>query len=338
MKMNKIKKIMAVILTAVTILVTLSVTAFAADSDISVKVDGKAVAFPNQKPAVVNNCTLVPVRFIAEALGYTVDWDSKDNSTIIDNGRITMYIGTNRAIIDGEKIELDVVTTIINERSIVPLRIIAETLDCTVDWFSGNKTVIINKKNNDGSEVSMWERFKQSDLFYECTTYESEHYGHLVLKSNYTELTDAQIAAKTKWCIKRDKDMLEQYSDAYDCELYATGYDAAVRSQLKDVLMILYPYEYHEANDIMMKTLRGEIWETFRDNVPLMMSGTWGTRYLDERAVHMAAGYGLTYFVIEIGKAGYVNPEKPLELSQETLNDLITEARKFYPLSEYGLD
>ena len=52
----------------------------------------------------------------------------------------------------------------------------------------------------------------------------------------------------------------------------------------------------------------------------------------------MVAGYGLTHFTISVDKVGYVNPEKPLELSEETLNDLTAEARKFYPLAEYGLD
>lgn len=331
-------KIITVLLAILTLIPLCSVGITAADIPITVKVDNEKISFPDQKPVIKNDRTLVPVRFVAEALGYKVDWNEADNSAVIDGGKIVMYIDTNKAKIDGKDITLDVASTLINDRTMVPLRIIAETLDCSVDWFGENKMIIINKKNADGSEVSMWERFKQSELFYECTTYESQHYGHLVLKSNYTALTDSQIAEKTKWFIRRDSDMLKYYADSYDCELYAKDYSLKTREQIKDVISVLYPYEYEEANEIMLKTMRGDIWETLRENVPLLISGTWGTRYLDGRTVHMVAGYGLTYFGIQIDTIGYVNPEKPMALTEEQIKDMSAEAKKFYPLSEYGLE
>ena len=64
---------------------------------ITVKVNGKMVSFPDQPPVVQNERTLVPVRFVAEALGYDVTWNQADNSVVIDDGKIVLYIGTNTA-------------------------------------------------------------------------------------------------------------------------------------------------------------------------------------------------------------------------------------------------
>ena len=57
-------------------------------ANVTVKVDGKVVDFPDQEPTIVNNRTLVPVRFIAESLGYDVEWNPTDNSAVIDGGKI----------------------------------------------------------------------------------------------------------------------------------------------------------------------------------------------------------------------------------------------------------
>ena len=69
----KFKKLIAIVL-AVTSMMTVSALAVSAASptsaNVTVKVDGKVVDFPDQEPTIVNNRTLVPVRFIAESLGY----------------------------------------------------------------------------------------------------------------------------------------------------------------------------------------------------------------------------------------------------------------------------
>ena len=41
---------------------------------------------------------------------------------------------------------------------------------------------------------------------------------------------------------------------------------------------------------------------------------------------------------IGVNKPGYINPDKPLELSDSQVADLTTEAKKFYPLERYGLN
>ena len=120
----------------------------AKSADIAVKVNGKTVGFPDQPPVVQNERTLVPVRFVAEALGYDVAWNQADNSVGIDGGKIVLYIGTNTAKIDGKTVTLDVKSTVVHNRTMVPLRVVVETLDCSVDWIAETKTVLVNAKKN----------------------------------------------------------------------------------------------------------------------------------------------------------------------------------------------
>lgn len=57
--------------------------------DIRVYVDGQPVYFPDQPPSVVNGRTLVPLRFVTEALGAQVEWIAEEN-------RINIYTNENK--------------------------------------------------------------------------------------------------------------------------------------------------------------------------------------------------------------------------------------------------
>ena len=45
-------------------------------------VDGQQV-FMDAAPTVINNRTLIPVRFVSESLGYNVEWNANNNSVYI---------------------------------------------------------------------------------------------------------------------------------------------------------------------------------------------------------------------------------------------------------------
>ena len=52
-----------------------------------------------------------------------------------------------KLIIDGKKITSDVDPYISNDRTLVPIRVIAEELDSVVDWDNENRAVHISKEN-----------------------------------------------------------------------------------------------------------------------------------------------------------------------------------------------
>lgn len=101
------------------------------------------------EPIVKNERTLVPIRFIAEALGCNVEWEQIIQTTIItkDNKVIEITIGSQVAYVNDERIILDVKPEVINERILVPIRFIAETFGCDVKWEQEEQKIIILKNN-----------------------------------------------------------------------------------------------------------------------------------------------------------------------------------------------
>ncbi|MGN0150516.1 MAG: stalk domain-containing protein [Clostridia bacterium] len=98
-------------------------------------------------PFVADGRTLVPMRFIAEAFGATVDWnDVKKEVTIKkDKKTIKMKISSNSYTIGRQSYELDVPAQIYEDRTFVPLRAIAEALDKKVAWDKSGVIYINNE-------------------------------------------------------------------------------------------------------------------------------------------------------------------------------------------------
>jgi hypothetical protein len=344
----KFKKMIAGVL-AIMIMLTLSSFAVSATTptpdNVTVKVDGKVVDFPDQQPIIVNDRTLVPVRFIAESLGYDVDWNPDDNSAVIDGGKIVLYIGTNKAKIKGKSVTLDVASTLINDRTMVPLRVIAEALDCTVDWFGTNQMVLVNKRSVDGKEMSVFERYKQSDLFWNYSTPQTEY---LVWKADYTALEQASDpSAYHSWWIETTIDKSTLLNEEFDCAIVMRTFYEEDLIQVRDMLFTPYPTANSTAYEYMMQTITGEIWETFyREDsewYPMYSaigtrSGTFGKHYLDNREVEMYAENNGTQFILNISNEGYVNSETPKQLSQSEINFYTAEAKKHYCLQLWGLN
>lgn len=115
---------------------------------IKVNIDGSIIPF-EQPPIMENGRVLVPMRAIFEALGATVSWDS-DMQTITairGNDTIIMKIGDEILKKNSQEIKLDVAPVIVNGRTLVPVRAVAESLNADVTWESQNNTVLIQTKN-----------------------------------------------------------------------------------------------------------------------------------------------------------------------------------------------
>lgn len=101
-------------------------------------------------PFIENGRTLVPIRFIAEGFGAKVDWIGETKTVIInlesEDINIVLQIGSKIAIVDGEKIILDVAPKIVNGRTFVPLRFVAETFGAEVLWNGTERKITITFK------------------------------------------------------------------------------------------------------------------------------------------------------------------------------------------------
>ncbi|NLK24914.1 MAG: copper amine oxidase N-terminal domain-containing protein [Clostridiales bacterium] len=99
---------------------------------ITILVNGSTVQ-SEVPPFIKSGITYVPIRFVSEALGAKVDWDTKTKTVTITKENI-------------DKIVIDK-PNIVNSRTFVPLRFVAEKLNCTVDWNNNTKTVTITDKD-----------------------------------------------------------------------------------------------------------------------------------------------------------------------------------------------
>ena len=94
------------------------------------------------------NRTLVPLRFISEALGAVVIWDPVGRSVLYqinEEETIILTINSTTATRNGEEIQLQTAPVIHREsgRSLVPLRFFSETLGYTVRWDAVTRTITI---------------------------------------------------------------------------------------------------------------------------------------------------------------------------------------------------
>jgi len=108
------------------------------NSFITLYINGSIIK--NANIIIENNRTLVPLRLISESLGAKVDWDGSTRKVTITDGnnKIELVIGDDKPTLNGSPIPIDVAPRIIHDYTFVPLRFIAESLGCMVDWFDGS--------------------------------------------------------------------------------------------------------------------------------------------------------------------------------------------------------
>ncbi len=119
----------------------MSTVAFAGN-EIKVAIDGEFVEF-DVKPQLINDRTMVPLRAIFEALGAEVEWVNETQTVIATKDGITVKasIGSTKMYIDDNERIMDVAPMLIDGRTLVPVRFVAEAFDCDVDWDGESNTV-----------------------------------------------------------------------------------------------------------------------------------------------------------------------------------------------------
>ena len=123
-------------------------------SNVDVQLNGKILDFTDSlgnivEAQIINDRTMVPMRRIFEELDTTVEWDGTTRSITAYNNDVTIklqignVIATKIADDISSTITLDSPPVIVNDRTLVPLRFIAESLGKQVDWDDTNRTAII---------------------------------------------------------------------------------------------------------------------------------------------------------------------------------------------------
>lgn len=121
----------------------------AADPGRKVYVNGKLARF-DVPPVIVNGRTLLPLRGVAEQLGAQVDWNAATLTATVTLGPNTVQVTRDsaKALVNGLEVALDVPATIIDGRTMLPLRFMSEALNKTVDYYPGDPgTAVIVVRN-----------------------------------------------------------------------------------------------------------------------------------------------------------------------------------------------
>lgn len=144
---------MLLCITALTLM--LCTAAAAAESDISIELNGQPITFTDAVPQIVNDRTYLPFRTVFTALGFadeniTYQAETKTVSAASRELTVSMVIGENKVTVtkNGETTVLDTdVPAFIDpqvSRTYVPARFVAEAAEYRVGWNGETRTVIID--------------------------------------------------------------------------------------------------------------------------------------------------------------------------------------------------
>jgi len=95
-------------------------------------------------PVIENGRTLVPLRQVANALGYEVRWDAPNKKITLlghnlqeEDVTLTMKIGNNQATVNSQTVTMDVPPKIINNSTMIPIRFVSEAMGYFVKYVDG---------------------------------------------------------------------------------------------------------------------------------------------------------------------------------------------------------
>ena len=105
---------------------------------------------------IVNDRTLIPIRSVIESFGGEVLWDdaTRTASLYLDGDSAALTLGSADAYINNSPALLDTVPAVINDRTMMPLRFIAEGFGLGVAWDGETKTVYLVKNGFDEAEYN----------------------------------------------------------------------------------------------------------------------------------------------------------------------------------------
>ncbi|MBQ9314082.1 MAG: copper amine oxidase N-terminal domain-containing protein [Clostridia bacterium] len=127
------------------------------NSEIKVQQNGEYIDFKDSagnivNPQIINNRTMVPFRKIFNSLGVTdenISWNGETKTVVAKKDGLQIELQIDNTIakkqLSGEEMEikLDSAPVIIEGRTLVPVRFIAESMNKKVGWDADNRTVII---------------------------------------------------------------------------------------------------------------------------------------------------------------------------------------------------
>jgi N-acetylmuramoyl-L-alanine amidase len=100
-------------------------------------------------PFIANGRILVPVRYLANALGARTDWDADTRTVAVSTSvyNIQIVIGSTALTVNGQAQAMDQAPVIKDGRTYLPARYVAEALGYDVSWDASSRTVTVSQGN-----------------------------------------------------------------------------------------------------------------------------------------------------------------------------------------------
>lgn len=120
-------------------------------NQVKLTIDQKAISVNgqtetiDQAPVIVDGNTLVPIRFVTEAIGSKVDWYGDAGKASVERSGQLMdfWLGNKDYLADGLRKTAEVSPQLMNGRTMVPLRVLSEHFGWKVTWDGSTRTVTL---------------------------------------------------------------------------------------------------------------------------------------------------------------------------------------------------
>ncbi len=165
------------------------------------------------KPVVLDDRTYVPLRFVAEAFGVSLDWEEETNKITLKGGNntVNLTVGEASITVNGETKLIDAASYITDDRTMVPIRAVSEALGKYVFWDDSGLIVIADENKFPEPQKTVEKALiaKLVDKMYRTSIYQDSDGVYTLAK----ELIGDEVRVKTVTASTHDGNIPENTID-----------------------------------------------------------------------------------------------------------------------------
>lgn len=178
-------------------------------SEINIDGEVKPIDESNSVPYVENGRTMMPVRGIAEAIGADVSYDVAEQTVKVETAEtmVLMTIGLDEMEVNGNSVALLNAPEIVTDRTMLPVRDVAEALDCEVEWVQETETAVFTRPLQTKRVIAFSEDIENNDAIATITGE-----GMTVMQFDSIEDTKVALDELEKKGISAEPDFVRKFS------------------------------------------------------------------------------------------------------------------------------
>jgi len=123
---------------------------------IILEINGKKLQNSVMPPIIFDDYTVVPAREVFEEVGSKVSWNKDTYEVTVDynDKKVVIKIGSKNATVNGVSKTMSIPAKIINNKTMIPLRFVSESVGLDVGWDSKTRVASINGGNSNSQKVT----------------------------------------------------------------------------------------------------------------------------------------------------------------------------------------